>query len=159
MRVPGGALRLARRVLDLAHLVEVDERIEVGQGDAGEGAANRKPSPSKPRGAVVTERTGRTTARAESGNATLGRVVMSSTVIAGMTYSLVVNQGSDSCLLHFIGYRLDPRRAGLICSLVSTSPPGPLGIRWSDSPPPCLQLLLVVAAPHQTARSTVRSKP
>ena len=42
VRVPGGALGLARRVLDLAHLVHVDERVEVGQVDAGEGAADRE---------------------------------------------------------------------------------------------------------------------
>ena len=33
------------RVLDLAHLVEVDERIEILEGDAGEGAADREPLP------------------------------------------------------------------------------------------------------------------
>ena len=32
VRVPGRALRLAGRVLDLAHLVHVDERVEVGAG-------------------------------------------------------------------------------------------------------------------------------
>ena len=43
VRVPRRALRLARRVLDLAHLVHVDERVEVGQVDAGERAADREP--------------------------------------------------------------------------------------------------------------------
>ena len=40
VRVPRGALGLARRVLDLTHLVHVDERVEVGQVDAGESAAD-----------------------------------------------------------------------------------------------------------------------
>jgi hypothetical protein len=42
VRVPRGALGLARRVLDLAHLVHVDERVEVGQVHAGERAADRE---------------------------------------------------------------------------------------------------------------------
>ena len=40
VRVPGGALGLARRVLDLTHLVHVDERVERRQVDPGEGAAH-----------------------------------------------------------------------------------------------------------------------
>ena len=40
--VPVGAPGLARRVVDLAHLVHVDERVEVGQVDAGEGPADRE---------------------------------------------------------------------------------------------------------------------
>ena len=40
--VPGGALGLAGAVVDLAHLVHVHERVEVGQGDAGEGAPDRE---------------------------------------------------------------------------------------------------------------------
>ena len=40
VRMPGRALRLARRVLDLAHLVHVHERVERGDWDAGEGAAH-----------------------------------------------------------------------------------------------------------------------
>ena len=40
VRVPGRALRLARRVLDLAHLVEVDERVEVLEVGARERAAD-----------------------------------------------------------------------------------------------------------------------
>jgi hypothetical protein len=43
--VPGRALRLARRVLDLAHLVEMDERIELFQGDACERTPDREPLP------------------------------------------------------------------------------------------------------------------
>ena len=65
--VPGGALGLARGVVDLAHLVHVDERVEVGEVDAGEGPATGKPSPSKPAGAVVTERTGRSRDSAATG--------------------------------------------------------------------------------------------
>ncbi len=42
VRVPRRALGLARRVLDLAHLVEVHERVEVGQVDAGERPADRE---------------------------------------------------------------------------------------------------------------------
>ena len=36
VRMPGGASRLAGLVLDLAHLVHVDERVEVGGADACE---------------------------------------------------------------------------------------------------------------------------
>jgi hypothetical protein len=43
--MPRGALRLARRVFDLAHLVEVDEWVEVGQIDAGERATDREALP------------------------------------------------------------------------------------------------------------------
>ena len=39
----GRALGLAGRVLDLAHLVHVDERVEVGQVDARERAPDREP--------------------------------------------------------------------------------------------------------------------
>ncbi len=42
VRVPRRALGLARRVLHLAHLVEVHERVEVREVDAGEGAADRE---------------------------------------------------------------------------------------------------------------------
>ena len=42
VRVPRGALRLARRVLDLAHLVHVDERVEVLQAHPRERAADRE---------------------------------------------------------------------------------------------------------------------
>ena len=45
MRVPRRALGFAGRVFDLAHLVEVDERIEILERDAGEGAADREPLP------------------------------------------------------------------------------------------------------------------
>ena len=40
--VPVGAPRLARRVVDLAHLVHVDEGVEVGHVHAGEGPADRE---------------------------------------------------------------------------------------------------------------------
>ena len=42
VRVPVGAPGLARRVVDLAHLVHVDERVEVGAVDAGEGPPDRE---------------------------------------------------------------------------------------------------------------------
>src|ERR1700728_117054 len=40
VRMPGSALRLAGGILDLTHLVHVDERIETRPVDAGEGSAN-----------------------------------------------------------------------------------------------------------------------
>ena len=42
VRVPRRALGLAGRVLHLAHLVHVDERVEIGEVDAGERAADRE---------------------------------------------------------------------------------------------------------------------
>ena len=42
VRVPVGPARLADPVLDLAHLVHVDERVEVGLVHAGEGPAHRE---------------------------------------------------------------------------------------------------------------------
>jgi hypothetical protein len=45
MGMPRRALGLARRVFDLTHLVEVDERVEVLESDAGEGASDREPLP------------------------------------------------------------------------------------------------------------------
>src|SRR5438094_8370196 len=59
-----------------------------GSRSASETPANARrtgnPSPSKPLGAVVTERTGRSRTVRESGSDSLGRASMSSTVIAGM---------------------------------------------------------------------------
>jgi hypothetical protein len=46
--MPWGALRLAGGVLDFAHLVEVDERVEVGEIDAGERPPDREPLPFQP---------------------------------------------------------------------------------------------------------------
>jgi hypothetical protein len=43
VRVPRCALGLAGPVVDLAHLVHVHERVEVGHVDAGEGPTNREP--------------------------------------------------------------------------------------------------------------------
>src|SRR5262249_34061045 len=40
--VPSGALRLARRVVDLTHLVHVNEGVECSQVDAGERATDRE---------------------------------------------------------------------------------------------------------------------
>ena len=42
VRMPRGALRLARGVLDLAHLVQVNERIELIHRHTGERATNGK---------------------------------------------------------------------------------------------------------------------
>jgi hypothetical protein len=49
VRVPGRALGLARRVLDLTHLVHVDERVQVLQVHAGERAADREALPLEAR--------------------------------------------------------------------------------------------------------------
>ena len=84
VRVPGRALRLARRVVDLAHLVHVDERVEIGEVDMREGAANREALPFNPVRAIVRLLTGRSRAVVGSGSGMRGRTVMSSTVIAGM---------------------------------------------------------------------------
>src|SRR5215475_11677277 len=40
VRVPGGAARLARGVVDLAHLVHVNERVEGSKVNTGKGTAN-----------------------------------------------------------------------------------------------------------------------
>ena len=48
MRVPWRALRLTGRVFHLAHLVEMDERIEVLQRHPGERAPDREPLPLEP---------------------------------------------------------------------------------------------------------------
>src|SRR6266571_4899176 len=42
MRMPGGAFRLARAVLDLAHLVHMNERVEVALIEPIECAPHRK---------------------------------------------------------------------------------------------------------------------
>ena len=42
MGMPRGSFGLTRGVLDLPHLVEMDERIELVEGDAGESPPNRK---------------------------------------------------------------------------------------------------------------------
>src|SRR5687767_12781542 len=42
VRMPRRALGLAGRVLHLAHLIHVDERVEVGEIDAGERAPDRE---------------------------------------------------------------------------------------------------------------------
>jgi len=42
VRVPARAPGLAGRVVDLTHLVHVDEGVEVGEVDAGEGPAHRE---------------------------------------------------------------------------------------------------------------------
>jgi hypothetical protein len=58
----GVPLGLALGVVHLAHLVQVHERVQGTQVDAGEGTADGKPSPSSPEGEVVTETTGRSVA-------------------------------------------------------------------------------------------------
>jgi hypothetical protein len=40
--MPGGALRLARGVVDLAHLIHMHERVKGAQVHAGEGSTDRK---------------------------------------------------------------------------------------------------------------------
>ncbi len=59
VRVPRGALGLARRVVHLAHLVHHDERVEVRQVDAGERAADREALPLEAlrRGGDLPDRT------------------------------------------------------------------------------------------------------
>ncbi len=87
VRVPRRALRLAGRVLDLAHLVHVDERIEVGEIDAGERSADRE--------SLALEAAGRRDDRCEpDGSSPIHpragsrwSSVTSSTVIAGMSSS------------------------------------------------------------------------
>ena len=93
VRVPRRALRLARRVLDLAHLVEVDERVEVAEVDAGERAADREALALEARGA---RRDAADRALAGDGRVGLGirgRTVMSSTVMAGIAWWLLVGGG------------------------------------------------------------------
>ena len=84
VRVPRRALGLARRVLHLAHLVHVDERVEVRRFTPAKARRTGNPSPSKPAGAVVTETTGRSGARRRVHAPTVGKVPRSSTVTAGM---------------------------------------------------------------------------
>ncbi len=48
VRVPGRALGLPRRVVDLPHLVHVHERVEILQVHAGEGAADGESLPLEP---------------------------------------------------------------------------------------------------------------
>src|SRR5262245_33287191 len=48
VRVPRGALRLAWCVLDLAHLVHVDERVQFTQVHSREGPAYREALPLEP---------------------------------------------------------------------------------------------------------------
>ena len=42
MRMPRSSLRLTRGVLNFAHLIQVNERIEIGKVDASECSTNRK---------------------------------------------------------------------------------------------------------------------
>jgi len=80
VRVPGRALGLPRRVLHLAHLVHVDERVQLPQVHAGERPADPgNPHPRTRTGAVVTDTTGRSAAVAASGSGTRGSTRMSST--------------------------------------------------------------------------------
>ena len=61
MRVPRCSLRLAGRVVHLAHLVHVHEGVEVTKLRPANARRTGKPSPSNPLGAVVTDLTGRST--------------------------------------------------------------------------------------------------
>ena len=59
VRVPRRALGLTRRVVDLAHLVHVDERVESRRSTPANARLTGKPSPSKEDWALVTDTTGR----------------------------------------------------------------------------------------------------
>ena len=50
VRMPGGAERLTRAVVDRSHLIHVDERIETRRVHAGEGAPDREPLALEARG-------------------------------------------------------------------------------------------------------------
>ena len=83
MRVPVGSAGFARRVVDLAHLVHVDERVELGEADAGERPAHRESL------ALGAARCGRhrphgRSVSVGSGDGMLG-TVSGSAVTAGMT--------------------------------------------------------------------------
>ena len=52
MGVPGGPLGLARGVLDLAHLVHVDEGVQVRHGDTREGSADGEALALEPRRSI-----------------------------------------------------------------------------------------------------------
>ena len=93
MGVPRRSLRLAGGVVDLAHLIEVDERVEVGQIDPVEGPPDREAlaleaggrwSPSSP--ADRWHRSARCRGR--------GSTRRSSTVTAGMVDSFVRFHGT-----------------------------------------------------------------
>ena len=96
VRVPRRALGLAGRVLDLTHLVHVDERVEAGRVDAGERAADGEALPlvalrrggDADRRAVLGVRVGAATVR--------GRTVQSGTVTAGMLHSFVWSYTSST---------------------------------------------------------------
>ena len=84
VRVPGGALGLTRRVVDLAHLIQMNEGVEVGGRNAGEGATNGEAL------AFEAARGGRDGAHGAQARVllielvTFGRARMLSTVTAGM---------------------------------------------------------------------------
>ena len=86
VRMPRRALRLARRVVDLADLIEVHERVEHREVDAREGTADRE--------SLALEATGRRHDRADGPDLggslaprRRGSSVTSSTVMAGMASS------------------------------------------------------------------------
>ena len=83
VRVPRRALRLARRVLHLAHLVHVDERVEVAPGRR----RRTRGGPGSPRPRSRSARSSRRRLRgwaSGAGGGIRGSVVGSSTVIAGI---------------------------------------------------------------------------
>ena len=121
--MPRRALGLARRVLDLAHLVHVDERVEVGQLDAGEGPPDGKPSPSKPDGASVMLLHRAHGCAPGSATAMRGSVELSGTVTAGMSNSVWLVLALSACIHTSRVRRSVPPRSGSVelatCSGVS----------------------------------------
>ena len=109
VRVPGGALGLAGRVLHLAHLVHVDEGIQTSRGTPAKARRTGNPSPSKPDGAVVMHshragpgrglRSMDRPVRAGSGAAT----TMLSTVTAGMCQPPRFTGTTPSCGRNYSG--------------------------------------------------------
>ena len=95
MRVPGRALRFARRVLDLAHLVEMDERVEIGQVDPGERAPDREALPFEAARRARDAPDRALAGDVGSGSGMRGRTVMSSTTTAGMAFDSCAGCGGD----------------------------------------------------------------
>ena len=73
-----------RGVVNLAHLIHVDERVERADFDSSECTTNGETFTLVTGGAVVTEMTGRAVVVEGSGVSTRGNARMLSTVTAGM---------------------------------------------------------------------------